>query len=81
MVTGAKTEKADWPDPQKNKIQLVTIATDIHYIKRDLEEIKQELTGRYVTQEEFDPIKRVVYGLIGLILVSFVGSVIALVIK
>lgn len=59
---------------------LETIANDITYIKDDVKEIKDTLKGSYVTKDEFEPVKRIVYGLVGLILVSVVGAVMGLVI-
>ena len=43
--------------------------------------IKEKLEKKYVSQEQFDPVKRIVYGMVTVVLVSIVGSVIALVIK
>lgn len=61
-------------------INIDVIANDISYIKRDVIEIKTRLENNYVTREEFEPIKRLVYGLVSLILVSVVGAVLALVV-
>lgn len=57
------------------------IANDIQYIKRDVQDIKEQLKGGYVTKDEFEPIKRVVYGLVGTVLLSFMGAILALVVK
>lgn len=56
------------------------IANDIAYIREDMHEIKATLKGSYVTKEEFEPIKKLVYGLVGLILVAVVGAVMGLVV-
>lgn len=45
-----------------------------------IEEMKT-LKNSYVRKEEFEPVKRLVYGLVGLILISVVGSIIALVLR
>ena len=55
------------------------IQNDISYIKTDICEIKIKLDGHYVTKEEFEPIKRVVYGAVGASLISLVGAILALV--
>lgn len=57
------------------------IATDIGYIKRDLAEIKNKMENNYVTRDEFTPVRNIVYGMAGLILIGFVGAIISLVIK
>jgi hypothetical protein len=46
-----------------------------------LDKIDQRLERDYVTQEEFRPVKAVVYGLIGLIMTTVIGALITLVIK
>lgn len=57
--------------------------TTLEYIKRDIGEIKatlKENDTKYVSQKEFDPVRRIVYGLVSLILVAVVGAVVAIVI-
>ena len=51
------------------------IAKDIEYIKRDMQDVKIALANKYVTIEQLDPIKRLVYGTVGLILSVFVVGV------
>jgi len=63
------------------KIDIAVINTNIIDIKDDVKEIKEKLEQDYVTVSEFDPIKKVVYGLIALILTSVVGALVALVIR
>lgn len=68
-------------DQQK---ELVGIGKDVEYIRRDIDEIKKEiksLKDDYVTQTEFKPIQRIVYGMVALILVSVLAAILALVIK
>lgn len=48
---------------------------DLQYIKRDLAEIKLKLESKYVTTEAFDPIRRIVYGLVGLVLTGAAAAV------
>lgn len=42
--------------------------------------IDNKLSSHYVSKDEFEPIKKVVYGLVGLILVAVVGAIVSLVI-
>lgn len=52
---------------------LKVLANDISYIKKDISEIKdsiKDLSDKYVTKEEFAPIKNIVYGMVGLILTA-----------
>ena len=41
----------------------------------------QKVSSNYVSKEEFEPIKKIVYGLVGLILVAVVGALMALVVR
>ena len=59
---------------------LALMAQDINYIKTEVAEIKASLEAKYVTQMEFDPIRKVVYGMVSLILVGVIGALIGLVI-
>jgi hypothetical protein len=43
-------------------------------------DLRNEIGGKYVTKEEFAPVKAIVYGLVSLILISVVGALITLVV-
>jgi len=60
------------------------IKIELKYIRRDLDEIKANfnlLSKRYVTKDEFAPVKNIVYGLVALILTAVVGALITLVVR
>ena len=61
--------------------QMAVIATKVEAIDRTVTDIKQKMENDYVTKEEFDPIKKIVYLTTSLILTSVVGALIALVVK
>lgn len=61
--------------------QTALMAQDIRYIKKSVDELKTEVEGKYVTSIEFEPIKRLVYGVVGLILVSIVTLGISMVMR
>ncbi len=54
---------------------------DLGYIKRDLEQIKTRLDNKFVSIEAFEPIRKLVHGVVALILVAVVGGLLALVIR
>ena len=64
-----------------NRVKLAVMATDIQYIKKEVTEINHKLSKDYVTRVEFEPLKKVVFGMIGLILTGVVSAVIFMVIK
>jgi len=51
---------------------------DIIYIRDKIDGIEKSLNQIYVTRMEFDPIKKVVYGLIAAILFGFCGGILSL---
>ena len=60
----------------KDTTSLAVIANDISYIKSDIIEIKIKLNDDYVTNTEFEPIKKIVYGLVSLTLVAVVAALV-----
>jgi len=64
------------------------LKNDIEYVKLEQVKIREELHGirvilddKYVTQKEFSPVRNLVYGLVGTMLMGVIGSVMALVLK
>lgn len=55
------------------------LLTKISYIESDLKEVKDMLASGYVTKQEFDPVKKIVYGVVSLILIGAIGAILALV--
>lgn len=52
---------------------------DIEFIKENLEEINVKLDQKYVTHQEFEPVKKLVYGLVALLLTSVIVAIVSLV--
>ena len=70
--------------PENKQLLETTVAvilTKVEYIEKKVEQIEKRIERDYVTKEEFDPIKRVVFGVVGLILLAVVAAVVGLVIK
>jgi hypothetical protein len=57
------------------------ICKSIFDTNENLKAINEKLDTKYVTKEAFNPIQKVVYGLISLILVSVVGAILVTIIK
>lgn len=60
--------------------KLAVLETNMVYIKEKLDDIDKKVSSGYVTKEEFEPIKKIVYGVVSLILVAVVGAIVALVV-
>lgn len=65
---------------QSDETKLAVMQTDITYIKEKLNAVDTKVSSHYVTKEEFEPIKRIVYGVVSLILTAVIGAVVALVV-
>jgi hypothetical protein len=63
----------------RDDIKLAVIQNDLTYMKDKLNAIDTKVSSGYVSKEEFEPIKKIVYGVVSLILVAVVGSLVALV--
>lgn len=63
-----------------DRVQLAVIQNDLTYIKEKMNAIDTKVSNNYVTKEEFEPIKKIVYGVVSLILVAVVGALVALVV-
>lgn len=57
------------------------IVYKIDELKSQFTDFEKSLKSNYVTKTEFLPIQKLVYGMVGLILVSVVGAILALVVK
>ena len=55
----------------------VQILLEIADLKQEVKQLKE---AKYIRREEFEPVQRLVYGMVGIILIAFLGAVIALVI-
>lgn len=49
------------------------IEVKLDFIIKEIDEIKVKLEKNYVSQEEFKPVKQVVYGMVAIILATVVG--------
>ena len=63
------------------KTDIAIISTKLDNVQVDVKEIKEKLESDYVTKEEFDPYKRIIQGIITLILTAIVGALLTLILK
>ena len=60
---------------------IALIFQDIGYIKTDVGEIKALVKNNYVTKDEFDPVKKIAYGVVSVILIGVLGAILTIVIN
>lgn len=65
----------------RDEVKLAVMQNDLNYIKEKLNTVDDKVSNHYVSKEEFEPIKKIVYGLVGLILVAVVGALLSVVVK
>lgn len=72
---------------QDDRTMLVLLNQKVDFLTQEIHEIRAKLEKDYVTQDQlqilkndFTPIKRIVYGIVSMILISVFGAMIALVI-
>lgn len=75
-------------DKETQSTKIALIQKDIGFIKETMKDmkdsvgdVKEQLGSQYVSKDEFEPIKKLVYGVVGLFLTGIVGAILALVIR
>ena len=66
---------------RKTDVDGVGISKDVEQIKKDITEIKLLVTQNYVRREDFNPVQKIVYGIVTVILMGVIGALMALVIN
>lgn len=54
---------------------------DLEYIKKNIDDLKGQISQNYISRAEFEPIKKIVYGMVALVLTSVFGAILALIIQ
>lgn len=76
----AKITENNTVEINKLTTDIAVILSKVGYIEGEVKEIIQKLQSSYVTQDQFEPVKKVVYGLVTIILLAVVGALVGLVI-
>lgn len=53
----------------------------LDFIIKEIDEIKMKLENKYVSQDEFQPIKNIVYGMVAIILSTSIIALLTLIYK
>ena len=82
--TKPKTRAERNEQDDNEAVQIAVIANNIEHMNKNvsiiMEFITTKLPATYVTKTEFSPIKMIVYGMVGTILLGVLGALIALVV-
>lgn len=69
------------PSEQDISSSLVRIETKLENMESELESLRNRLDVKYVTQDEFKPVKLITFGIIAVAMTYFLLSIAKLVIK
>jgi len=56
------------------------IQCDVASVKTDIKDIKESMEADYISRVEFNPIQKIVYGMVGLVLLAVLGALVSLVV-
>ena len=62
-----------------NDSEIVAIKKDVAYLVKKVDSIDEKLEAKYITKLEFDPIKKLVYGTVSVILVGVMTALVRLI--
>jgi hypothetical protein len=69
----------------ETKLAILSLQKDVVYMRDKLDELSEKLDEKYVTQDEFkaklEPMSKIVYGLVAVILTTVVGALVSVVIN
>jgi len=58
---------------------IAVLCEKVDSLKEDMSIIKKKLDNKYITKEQFEPVRNVVYGLVGLLCTGVVVAIIRMV--
>ena len=62
-------------------LQVALLQNKVSEIEKDLEELREAQISNFVPFNRYAPVEKIVFGMVGLILVSFIGALVGLVIR
>ena len=62
-------------------INLAVILNKVSNLEGKVDKIDNKLDADYVTQDQFEPVKKIVYGTVATMLLTVIGAIVALVVK
>ena len=77
-----QSDEGDKDDQSRSGLSNINL--QLRYIRDDIKEIKENVKSdkeKYITKEEFAPVKSIAYGVVGLILTGVVGALMVLILK
>jgi hypothetical protein len=63
------------PDDDLN-VQIAVLGNDMAYVKEMVKQTNDMISANYVTKQEFDPVKRIVYGITAIVGTFVIGAIV-----
>lgn len=73
--------KSHQQERDEDRDDLITMKSDIKYLIKAVDGLDQKVSKNYVTVDQFDPIKRLVYGTVMVVGASLGAAIMALLFK
>lgn len=84
LVDIKKTQKENWDAIRGDLHDLKGVyitREEFNVYKTDMAELKEIFNTKLITKEEFEPVKKIVYGIVGLVLTTLVVAGLALILN
>lgn len=66
---------------RQEDVDMAEVKSDVKYLVKEVDKINDKLEKEYVTQDQFEPIKKIVYGVVGIMLVGVITALMTLVLR
>jgi len=76
-----KKKVGEYQSNNQISVDIAVMANQVTNIDFTVKDIQRKLEGEYVTQSEFEPVRKIVFGLVSLILIAVVGALVTLVVQ
>ena len=63
------------------QLDINTLKSDVSYIKDKLDEVSCKLESKYVSKDEFNVVRNLVFGTCSIILTAFIGGLVFIIFK
>lgn len=80
-IDNEKQLDKDLQDLQDLKVQVAILSEKVTVLTKTMELSVADFKSNFVTKSEFNPIQKVVYGLVSTILITVIAGIMALLIK
>jgi thiosulfate reductase cytochrome b subunit len=67
-------------DKESEQTIIALMGRDIKEIRHDVSDMQENIHENYITRIEFDPVQKIIYGIVGVVLLTVLSALVALVV-